>query len=60
MIVGGILFVCISLSCCRYELYVKMVSQGLIQLEDQDNATKQSKELREERTTDAATADTGE
>ncbi|KAM9348865.1 clustered mitochondria protein homolog [Symphorus nematophorus] len=40
----------------RYELYVKMVSQWLIQLEDQDKATKQSEEPREERPRDAATA----
>lgn len=45
--------------CCRYELYVKMVSQGLIQLEEQDKSTEQSEELR---TGDSAAvaADTGE
>ncbi|XP_070839589.1 clustered mitochondria protein homolog [Chaetodon trifascialis] len=38
----------------RYELYVKMVSQGLIQLEDQDKTTKKSEEPREETTGDGA------
>ncbi|XP_035522941.1 clustered mitochondria protein homolog isoform X2 [Morone saxatilis] len=37
----------------RYELYVKMVSQGLSQLEEQDKVTEQSEE---QRTGDTATA----
>ncbi|XP_038565524.1 clustered mitochondria protein homolog [Micropterus salmoides] len=42
----------------RYELYVKMVSQGLIQLEEHEKATEQSEELVcEPRTGDTATAE---
>ncbi|XP_029304608.1 LOW QUALITY PROTEIN: clustered mitochondria protein homolog [Cottoperca gobio] len=41
----------------RYELYVKMVSQGLIQQEEQNKATEQSEEsVCEPRTGDSATA----
>ncbi|XP_035033613.1 clustered mitochondria protein homolog isoform X1 [Hippoglossus stenolepis] len=42
----------------RYELYVKMVAQGLSQLEDQDKATEQSEEdlVCEPRTGDTTTA----
>ncbi|XP_070773586.1 clustered mitochondria protein homolog [Enoplosus armatus] len=42
----------------RHELYVQMVSQGLVQLEEQDKAMEQSKEpVCELRTTDAAAAE---
>ncbi|XP_032388908.1 clustered mitochondria protein homolog isoform X2 [Etheostoma spectabile] len=44
----------------RYELYVKMVSQGLIQPEEQDKSTEKSEEpLCEPRTGETATAENG-